>query len=207
VLAFLGYGDQALQQAETAWYSDPLNYWVNFARARILDTLGRHEEARHYFDEMPALDAAAAGRMSYGRTFNALWRGDLYAAREAAAQIPEASGYRDSHLAVIDALADAGRWPQAQAALAASEASSGRYNFARLFAPRIDAAAAMAAFENNLRQAASTYSLALWQPEYAALRRDPAFQDYLRRTNTLDYWRANGWPSQCRPEGEGARCD
>jgi TolB-like protein/DNA-binding winged helix-turn-helix (wHTH) protein len=206
VLAFLGYREQALQQAETAWYSDPLNYWVNFSRARILDTLGRHDEAQHYFDTMSALDPAAAQRMSYGRCYNAIWRHDLYAARNAAAQIPEGSGYRASHQALIEALADPSRWPSADASIAASEAATGRYNLVRLFAPHIDAPAALAAFEDHQRRAISTYSLALWQPEYAQLRRDPAFQDYLRRTHTLDYWRAAGWPPQCKPDGDGANC-
>ena len=40
-----------------------------------------------------------------------------------------------------------------------------------------------------------------------ALRRDPAFQDFLRRTHIIDYWRSNGWPAQCRPDGERAVCD
>jgi hypothetical protein len=40
-----------------------------------------------------------------------------------------------------------------------------------------------------------------------ALRRDPAFQDFLRRTHIIDYWRSNGWPAQCHAEGERAICE
>jgi hypothetical protein len=53
----------------------------------------------------------------------------------------------------------------------------------------------------------SSYHLLLWNPESVALRRDPAFQDFLRRTHIIDYWRSNGWPAQCHAEGERAICE
>jgi hypothetical protein len=53
----------------------------------------------------------------------------------------------------------------------------------------------------------STWDLVLWEKEFAFLRRDPAFQDYLRRNGILDYWRKHGFPEQCHPQGEGAVCD
>ena len=46
----------------------------------------------------------------------------------------------------------------------------------------------------------------LWNPEMAASRRDPAFQEYMRRTHMLDYWRAHGWPDLCRASASGVVC-
>jgi hypothetical protein len=39
------------------------------------------------------------------------------------------------------------------------------------------------------------------------VRHDPAFQDFVRRMRFIEFWNANGWPSQCKPDGNAARCD
>ncbi|HEX3124964.1 MAG TPA: winged helix-turn-helix domain-containing protein, partial [Rhodanobacteraceae bacterium] len=44
-LVATGYLDEALRQSDIAVASDPLNYTAIFYRARVLDTLGRHDEA------------------------------------------------------------------------------------------------------------------------------------------------------------------
>jgi len=104
-------------------------------------------------------------------------------------------------------LADPQRWPQVEALIEASERATGRYNFLRLLQPDPDLPKIIDALEEVLKTGSSTYNLLLWNPEYSALRRDPAFQDFLRRTHIIDYWRSNGWPAQCRADGERAVCD
>jgi hypothetical protein len=48
-----------------------------------------------------------------------------------------------------------------------------------------------------------------WTPvrACAALRHDPKFQKLLHRTRIIDYWNTRGWPPQCKPDGDGARCE
>jgi adenylate cyclase len=41
----------------------------------------------------------------------------------------------------------------------------------------------------------------IWGPDYAGYRRSPQFRNYIRETGVLDYWRAHGFPPQCRPRG------
>ena len=45
------------------------------------------------------------------------------------------------------------------------------------------------------------------QSAYMLRRRDPAFARYLRDSGLLAYWREHGFPVQCQPDGDGARCD
>jgi adenylate cyclase len=41
----------------------------------------------------------------------------------------------------------------------------------------------------------------MWGPDYESYRRSPQFRNYIRETGVLDYWRAHGFPPQCRPRG------
>ena len=206
-LATIGYLAQALQQMEIGAASDPLNYESNLFRARVLDTMGRHDEARDAFEVTARLPAGTPGRVAYARWYNAIWRHDLAAAREFTGHMPVDEHFRESYAGATEALADPQRWPQVEALIGASEQATGRYNFLRLLQPDPDLPKIIDALEEVLKTGSSTYNLLLWNPEYAALRRDPAFQDFLRRTHILDYWRSNGWPAQCRADGERAVCD
>jgi adenylate cyclase len=40
-----------------------------------------------------------------------------------------------------------------------------------------------------------------WHPTYAAVRATPRFRTLARDLGLVDYWRARGWPPQCRPMG------
>ena len=206
-LADVGYLDDALGQIEIGAASDPLNYEANLARARVLDTMGRHAEAGAAFDATARLPPGMRSRLAYARWYNAIWRNDFAAARDIAGDMPSDQHYREAYLAVTEALQDPARWPQVEASIQASERLTGRYNFLRLLQPSPDYAKIIGALEATLRDRTSSYHLLIWNPEFAPLRRDPAFQDYLRRTHTIDYWRSNGWPPQCKPDGDGARCD
>jgi TolB-like protein/DNA-binding winged helix-turn-helix (wHTH) protein len=208
-LAGIGYLDQGLREAEASRSSDPLVFGPIFIAARILDTLGRHDEALPAVIAATNLQPAAPtyGRWTYGRWFNAIWRHDYAAARELAAQMSLAEGFHDAYVAATEAIVDPSRWPQVEPLIATSEKVSGRMNYLRLQLPNPDFPKVIAALEEPLKSGSSSYNLLLWNPENAALRRDPAFQDFLKRNHIIDYWRSNGWPPQCKPEGDGARCD
>jgi tetratricopeptide (TPR) repeat protein len=199
-MAGLGYVKEALGEAEIGSASDPLSLNSSFVRGRLLDTLGRHDEAKQRFDQAPS---AAS---NYAKWHNAFWRRDVTTARELTNLMPESDGFRDSYRAVTETLIDPSRWTQALPVIEISERNTGRTNITRLMGPDPDFRTLIPALEKMLRDGFPSYYLLLWMPEYPALRRDPAFQDFLHRTKIIDYWRAHGWPEQCRAEGEGARC-
>ena len=196
-LLTLGYLNQALDEIQIAYAADPLSARVNYEYARVLDTLGRHDEAyRHLLVSNVKRQAAF--------WFNAVWRGDLAHLQPF---IPDDPRYADSYLAVGAALRDAGKWPEARRAIAASEESAGsRTNWLRMLDPQPDIAANILLLETLWRSGYSGMDSMLWNPELANYRRDPAFQDYVRRTHMLEYWRANGWPDRCRADGAGVAC-
>lgn len=202
-LAGLGFVQPALAEVEAAWSADPLSYDTNFARARLLDTSGRHDEALIYLN---AATPPSPG-LVYARWHNAVWRHDLAAAREYAAAMPQSDGFRESYAGITEALADPSRWPQIQPMIGTSERANGRINVLRILMPSADYRVEIAGLERMLRDNWPSYYLLLWMPEYAALRHDPAFGDFLARTHIIDYWRAQGFPAQCRASGDGARCD
>ncbi len=211
-LGRLGYGEQALSEFETAYASDPLSYWGAYNLATELDTLGRHDEARHFLDMLPGLESEPEWLTVTARWRNAVWRHDYTAARHFAGQISSLPSQGDmktadaavAYAAVTEALLDPARWPQAENAIAAVEAKTGNVNRLRLFTPQSNAAPLLAGFEPGDQQPDGKL---LWTVDFTALHRDPAFQSFLQRMKFIDYWRSNGWPPQCKPEGDGARCE
>lgn len=209
LLARLGYLDQAESLAREQLVRDPLNANRNFTLGRILDTRGQHEEAYGY------LRAARTGILAYGRWFNAVWRHDLAEALRVAEQEIDASDasygllLKPGYIAAARALVDPSLWPQALAASEQFERQTGRLNFVRLLAPDAPAHAAefIPQLDQNRVNFTSTWDLLLWTKELGYLRRAPAFQDYLRDSGILAYWRTHGFPQQCRPAGTGAVCD
>jgi len=206
-LAGIGYVDEGLHEAEAAARADPLVPPTQMILARLYDTAGRHDEAKRRLDAAFKLDAAMPQIGVYAAWYNAFWRGDYAAAEAIAARIPEEHGYRESYLAVSRTHGDPARWADLLPLIEASERRTGRYNFLRWQQPGFDARAAFARIEAMLREGFPSYFLALWQPEYAHMRHLPEFQGFLRDLHILDYWRAHGFPAQCKPEGDGVRCD
>jgi adenylate cyclase len=45
-------------------------------------------------------------------------------------------------------------------------------------------------------------SMLIWGPDHAGYRRSLQFKHLIRESGALDYWRAHGYPPQCRPLGE-----
>ena len=203
-LAGIGYLDAAVKEFYIGRRSDPLHVLTLLPLARTLDTLGRHDEAKNVYDVLVKQDAAPDAYLLW---YNAVWRHDYAAALQLAAQTTEKYGYRKMYLAITAALQDATLWPQALQAIEETERSTGRYNYARQFSPGYDAQAFLAGIEPMLAGWGGNFAILAWQAEYPELRKTPAFQDYIKRTHMLDYWRAHGFPPQCQPDGDGARCD
>jgi hypothetical protein len=89
------------------------------------------------------------------------------------------------------------------------EQKTGLLNFNRVLMPGAAAhAPELIAKLDMLRERSySSWDLLLWTKDLVYLRRDPAFQEYLRNNGILDYWKKHGFPPQCRAQGEGAVCD
>lgn len=207
-LAALGYLDQAEAAMRSGVKSDPLNAGWRFGYGRILDTRGRHDEARVQLD-------LSDNSGHYGRWFNAVWRRDYANARRHADAIgsedagtpdPYAQLLRTSYLLATEALLDPRRWPQAQAAMRTSEERMGLMNFLSVLQPQRDVPRLINDLDVVRQRSYSSWDLLLWTRDLAYLRRDPAFQDYLRRNGILDYWKRHGFPEQCRAAGAGAVC-
>lgn len=206
VLARLGYLDRAEASVRELILRDPLHSGLHFLLARLLDTQGRHEQARLAFER-------AAPTANYGRWFNAVWRGDrVETARIVAAGMVPTDAYaaklQPCYEEVTRALADPGHWPAARAAVRKFEQQTGLFGLLRVLEPDAPAhPAELIAGLNSMRQRGySTWDLLLWTEDLAWLRRSPEFQVYLRDNGILAYWRAHGFPPQCRPQGEAAAC-
>ena len=189
--AYIGYIDEALLQIEIAWNADPLSPESSLLRPWLTDVKGRHDEARLLLEAIPQQTSL--------RWFNAVWRHDFAAARDLAASMPANGKYTDSYVAATEALLDPMRWSQVQPRIQGS--------FAGLMQPDLDREAAMRTIEVLWKRQISPLAQMLWVPELANVRSSTAFQDFLVRHHILDYWRSHGWPPQCKPEGDSARCD
>lgn len=210
MLARLGYLDRAEAMVRELSARDPLGDSSGFLLGRLLDTQGRHDEARRAFDP-PQVSGV------YARWYNAVWRKDYAEALLIAETQIGASDHPDAHaarlapsyIAASRALLDPVLWPQALAEFKQFENSTELTNFTRVLAPDAPKHAADLIRElNGVRQRGySSWDLLLWTKDLAFLRRDPAFQEFLRDNGILAYWRKHGFPSQCRPEGEGAHCE
>ena len=110
-------------------------------------------------------------------------------------------------MATGEALRDPGQWPEARRSIDVSEKSAGSSpNWLRVLDPQADVAANIVMLEAVWRSGYSGMDSMLWNPELANHRRDPAFQDYVRRTHMLDYWRTHGWPDRCKAADAGVAC-
>lgn len=213
-LGSLGYLEQGLDQVEIGMAYGPLGGAAAITtQAYLLDALGRHDEARRSIDAARvASEALNPGPiLAYASWFNAFWRHDAAAARAAAADMPEGI-WKASYEAVVAALEDPRQWPRARAAMDASERAGREQgnpdatSDLRLLDPRIEPAAMLALTRRLQRQVFTFPKLTIWMPERHAVRQTREFQDFLRDTGILGYWRAHGFPPQCRADGDGARC-
>lgn len=206
-LATLGYLDQARDLLRREVARDPLNRGWYYGLGRVLDTLGEHDQARAAYDRTGDFNP-------YGPWFNAAMRGDHAVAREMMERMDDnprdivhGPMLQKTYGAVTRALVDPAHWPQAKAEGRAFEQRTGLMDLLRVLHPDPDAATLIDGLDDVRKRSYSTWDLLLWTKSLAYLRRDPAFQDYLRRNGILAYWKKHGYPRQCRPQGEGAVCE
>jgi TolB-like protein/DNA-binding winged helix-turn-helix (wHTH) protein len=207
-LATVGYVEEALREVDRALAIDPLASPLLVWRGRVLDTLGRHDEAKQEFDEVGPLPGQTA------LFYNAMWRGDLEEARSLADSLSPAVPWAETQRLAIDALIDPAKGAALRAAIAVSEKRMGEenlslpYDFNRWFLPERDYAIDIKGFDGIQREGFATYHWNMWMPAERGLRQSDAFQQYVRRTGLLAYWREHGWPDRCRSDGgEGLVCD
>lgn len=208
-LAALGYLDQAEQAMRDGARRDPLNQGWHFGHGRILDTQGRHREA--------LAELRRAGHFGrYARWFNAVWRGDHTALPAIAAGIggPDDTGsriygplLRQSYLLASQALVEPSAWPRTRIAMREFEMRTGLMNFLSVLDPQRDTAAVIQGLDEVRQRSYSSWDLLLWTRDLAYLRRDPAFQAYLRRNGIADYWERHGLPAQCRKQADRYLCE
>ncbi|MBS0215044.1 MAG: winged helix-turn-helix domain-containing protein [Proteobacteria bacterium] len=209
VLARLGYLDRAEAQAREWIARDPLNISADFTLGRLLDTMGRHEEAKARY--APSRHVVAFTH--YGHWFNAYWRKDYAEAQKLADEGLAVTDekwplLKPGYVATMRALTGQGGWADVDAANRKFEQDTGLFALLRVIQPDAPQHASdlIAGLERVRKGSYSTWDLVLWQKDFAFLRRDPAFQAYLKDNGILAYWKQHGFPKQCHPQGEGAWC-
>lgn len=210
LLARLGYLDRAEAVAREWSRRDPLNIQADFTLGRLLDTMGRHEEARASF----ASSRHVVPFTHYGHWFNAYWRKDYAEAQKLvdeglAATDENWPRLQPAYVATMRALQGQGSWADVDAANRRFERDTGLFALLRVIEPDAPdhAADLVDGLERMRKGSYSTWDLVLWEKEFAFLRRGQAFQDYLKRNGILAYWKQHGFPQQCRPQGDGAYCE
>lgn len=206
-LARLGYLVQAHDALQSGMLRDPLNKPWHFIDARVLDTMGEYRKAQLAFQK-------AGNYNPYGPWFNAVMRHDYDTAQRIAESLDDNPRDRQngpmlkkSYMAVTKALVDPTLWPQAETAAAEFEAKTGLWSLMRVLHPNPDAAEMIKQLEVLQHRSYSMWDLLLWSKSLVYLRRDPAFNQYLRRSGILAYWQKNGFPLQCQAQGDGAVCE
>ena len=95
--------------------------------------------------------------------------------------------WHDSYVAVTAALADPSLWPAARKVIILSEQPGNLFNWTRIVDLQPDIRRDIAGPEYTWRGGYTGFGEMLWSPQLANHRRDPAFQDYLRRNHIIDY--------------------
>lgn len=185
----LGFIDRGLADFDACLEIDPA--YANCLRWRALALLfqGRTEDALDLFE----LGMERGFNVNRGNSFvePLVRRGD----RLAAILLMRDIGWPlEIQQAIVAALAD-GRPPDDVAALVRrhSVAGGGEFTWSLLLRDYASAAAATPLDGTTVE---------FWDPAYQGMRASPAFKRILETLNVPAYWRAHGFPPQCRPLGE-----
>jgi len=182
----LGFIDRGLADFDHCLEIDPA--YANCLRWRALALLlqGRTEDALDLFE----LGMARGFNTNRGNSFvePLIRRGD----RLAAILLMREMGWPlEVEQAIMAAIGD-GRPPDDVAALLRRH-PDGQHTVGLLLRDYASAAAATPL---------SGTTVEFWDPAYEGLRASPAFKRILEALNVPAYWRAHGFPPQCRPLGE-----
>ena len=197
-LLTLGYVKQALKVIDDGLLLGPLYSPLTFFRARSLDTLGRHKEARDQLlaNDMPSNNLTAL-------YMNALWRNDFETAKTMTEETPLDYRWRASQLALSEALIDPSKWSKVEPIIEISEGEIDvdkpfrPYSLERLFLPKRDYARDIAGLNAMQVMGYTSYQWIFWQPESRELRASDAFRDYIVNTGLKPFWKKNGQPDFC----------
>jgi TolB-like protein/DNA-binding winged helix-turn-helix (wHTH) protein/Tfp pilus assembly protein PilF len=192
LLLSAGHFERALERLEERLDSDPLN--ADLFRFLMLTHEMRgdskaadavYTESRQLFDEW---------RGDGFRSWIRLGRGEV---EELTAPDPQLVVFaqRGDHvegLALVSRLAEEPRYhaPAASVGLAVWAAHFGDAPFALTLLRRATSESAMLMY-------------LAWLPVFEEVRQLPEFKDLLTEIGLVDYWRATGWPSVCRPGPHG----
>jgi hypothetical protein len=110
---------------------------------------------------------------------------------------------------LVEAVRDSALIPHSMAAAAGFEAKDRRIA-TTLYASYFDFATpdpALDAMERMLDSDDGLYSLwRVWEPQATQIHNHPRFKRLAARMGLIDYWRENGWPYLCRPDGDVFAC-
>ncbi len=185
----LGFVDRGMADFDHCLEIDPA--YANCLRWRALALLfqGRTEDALELFEQ----GMERGFNVNRGNSFvePLIRRGD----RLAAILLMRDIGWPlEIQQAIVAALADR-RPPDDVAALMRRHSGPGSGEFTRGLLLRDYASAAAATPLDGT-------TVEFWDPAYEGMRASPAFKRILETLNVPAYWRAHGFPPQCRPLGE-----
>lgn len=208
LLMIMGYLEQARAAALRAALLEPLVASTHERLARAHGLLG--DDARMVESAELARDLGFHDRVAAYFGLAALRRGDAAAAiREYETALKRAGAPTDWIAPMIRAAADPA---QRAAALAAFEAvpAATRARLNELFLAYAIAGEpqrALQALERMSQQTVTMWATDVWAPEMAAVRRLPAFADYLEAMGLPALWDRHGAPDLCSRQPDGRyRC-
>lgn len=208
-LAQAGLLAQALDDIAVAYRLEPENANVNGEYADILSATGDYDRAAGFYNRQVQYGNALDGHTA--RFLGEIMRGDVVTAEETMNAVALPEDLRVMMAAAVTALRD----------------PSTRESFEQM----LSAAAALTRLDGLVSQS-SQYAVALmlvtgadelwlehwgrdrtggaiylhWNPQYAAVRRDPRFVDSLEDVGMPGVWRAVAMPADCRTEGDTFVC-
>ena len=199
--------NKALQQAEKAYELDPLNAAIAGAVGFAHNALGHNDQTRTFYQNSRELGWRASADGALGML-------ELRLGNETKGAELLRSSFTSSGAPTdwVDVYADA--YNNKTARPAASTAilalvDSGVFDSTTAFAMH-----AMMGSERTFEVAEGNLSAggpalgAIWQPEAAALRRDPRMTRLVEKLGLLPVWQEYGWPDLCRPVGDDEfECD
>ncbi len=185
----LGFVDRALEDYQRCLEIDPA--YGNCLRWKALGVLfqGQSDAALALYEQGMAQGFNPNRANSFVEPL--IRRGDVFAAR---LLMREIGWPLEVQQALVAALAD-GTPPVDVAALLRRhpEVSRGQFQWGLMLRDY-----ALAEDDEQLRWTMVEF----WNPEYEGLRASPSFRSILERFGVPAYWRAHGYPPQCRPLGD-----
>jgi len=196
----VGYLPEALEQITIAQHADPVSGLHNEWMARILFASGKPEEAQRYARRALELGRVYAGHVELLILFG---EGDYDGAVALVNDYPDHFGAQVELVPmVVSALEDPGQMSLLKEAVA----DAGYFAEGRAWFYARQPEEAFRVLEDLAINSKVAYSY-VWLPYMDFLRRDPYFEEFIKKTGFVAMWEERGWPEQCRPVGDSFECD